>query len=272
INRASTTGLLGTSFKNGHIIINGGICNKKGKITYPKDVGVTAFSDIAFNGGYILVEKVTSDYSFTKKEFGIMNFSFDWVVEPSENLYRIIENSQNNIDYYIYNGYLYYSNDCIFNTENNLCLDIKAGKLSELKTDMFTDETDFWRAEVSQENSKDSGCLYFFDLFNNQKLKIEDKNLNMPNAYLSFRFTNNHCPIGFYNEESDTSYLTLTDKTGKYLFNPVKFSDRGIGKCFFDGETILATNLYSNENGINTWLTKMKTYDTKGNLLGEMTV
>jgi len=125
-------------FENGYLVIGYGdkncLYNEKGEITYPEDVGVTGFSSIAIEDGYIIVEKVTADYSSTKKELGVMDLDFNWIVKPSEELYKSFENCmlRHGVTYmyegsgiaYCHGGYL-----CCF--DDGCYLNLKTGEVTK---------------------------------------------------------------------------------------------------------------------------------------------
>lgn len=120
-------GKINEKFVNGFVKIENGLCDTKGKITYPEEVGATGFYDVALKGGYIIAEKVTSDYNSTKKEIGVMDTSFKWIVEPSEKIYKAIADSL--LSSSALNTESYYHNDMVYYSENDCYLNLKTGEI-----------------------------------------------------------------------------------------------------------------------------------------------
>ena len=65
------------------------LCDKKGKLTYPSDVGVTEFygPDEILKAGYVLAVKEEANYASTKKQLGVLNTNLEWEIPLSEELY-----------------------------------------------------------------------------------------------------------------------------------------------------------------------------------------
>ncbi len=121
-------GTIDCTFKNGLTLIQKyqeqHICDKNGKVTYPKDVGATKFYDIGFEGGYILAEVVESTFDSTVKKAGIMNTDFEWTVGPTEELYKYI----NKLNLVSYTKDRYF-NDIVYIGKAKVYLDLKTGKI-----------------------------------------------------------------------------------------------------------------------------------------------
>ena len=118
---------LNLEFIGGYILIpwSGALYDSKGNATYPEDVGATAFYDIALEGGYILADKVTASFSNTKKELGVMNTDFEWVIEPSEEIFQAIAFRQTNT---IVSSSLYYFDDYIYSDDTKVYFNLKTGE------------------------------------------------------------------------------------------------------------------------------------------------
>lgn len=74
-------------FQNGLLIYEGKCYAKDGTVTLPETVGATAF--VEYDGTHIIAEKITSDYASAKKELGVLNSDFQWIVSPSEGCYEL---------------------------------------------------------------------------------------------------------------------------------------------------------------------------------------
>lgn len=114
-------------FINGMTITDGGICNLNGKIVYPEDMGVKSFYTFALDGGYIIATKITADYSSSKKEMGVLNTDFEWVIEPSETLFAEFEEDLDtslSTESGYYNGIIYFGmSDKFLNVETGEVLE-----------------------------------------------------------------------------------------------------------------------------------------------------
>ena len=75
-------------FQKGLLIYNGICYDKTGRAILPESVGVTAFVEIV-DGEYIIVEKVVADYATSKKELGVLNMNFEWIVQLTEGSYDL---------------------------------------------------------------------------------------------------------------------------------------------------------------------------------------
>lgn len=86
----------GNEYKLSHYIngkmlfADGAIYDNKGNKFLPEDYGVTCFKEI--DSSYIVAEKITSDYSSSKKEIGILDTNFKWVSPLSETNYVLYRN------------------------------------------------------------------------------------------------------------------------------------------------------------------------------------
>lgn len=223
-------------FKNGYALIDGGVCNTKGEITYPEDVGVTKFYDIAFEGGYIVAEKVTASYSSTKKELGIMNMKFEWVLEPSEKLYEDL--SENLWTCESINTKSCYSNEFVYFDGCQKYLEIATGNIYRSMPASF-------------------------------KAGSYSVNLNMyDNAVKATQYIDGKAAVLFYNDNAKKYFFTLVDKNGNFLFDPVEIKDYVYSSVSidmeFDGEHFVITNVHDGAH-IN-----ILSYNSVGELIGEL--
>lgn len=236
-------------------------CNTKGEIIRPEDVGVTNFYPTALKEGYILAEVVTASFDSTVMEFGIMDTDFNWVVEPSVELYsEIYRNGKvnqfsvsENYKRYGQNGYCYIENIKGF-------LELSTGKI-------------YYYPDIPLEFPAECGYVThdykFVDIDDNVYVDLSKYYASDVTRVFYSGFENGYLPILFYNYQADTCYITLYDKNGKALFEPVevwKFDRSGSWQSgfemTFDGEYILV------EYG-NTSMKKAKCFDIEGNLVGE---
>lgn len=235
-------GKIYSRFVNGLALVGDAICDTKGNLTMPEDVGATTFCDIALEGGYIVAEKITSDYSSSKKELGVMNTKFEWVVNPSEDLYNITGGvsmiaTSNNCFYY--NDYFYFEGTKVY-------LNLKTGETTE-QIDNFPSSQ--WMGSYKG----------FYDLNNNEMLNLESyETLNMA---IGSSFIGGKAPVRFINTETNKYYFTVINEAGEFLFEPIetiKFE-----KFVYDGETIL---VLSNAVSAKT----IVSYNLQGEKLGQI--
>lgn len=245
----SINGEISDKFTNGFAVLNAHstnkniLCDTNGNIKTPEDIGVSNFSELGLEGGYLIVEKITSDYSSSKKEMGVMNTNFEWVVDLSESIYNEIGGIQITP---LYNNSFFYNDICYFDYCEK-CLNLKTGEVSynvdfELPSNLWQSYTD---------------CTYR-DYNENTVLDLS----NVDNLTNVGKFIKGKAPVKFYNEQSGTYFFTLINETGEFLFEPIE-ADK-IANISFDGEyiVIIGDIVRSNKN--------LKCYDTNGTLLGQL--
>lgn len=222
------------------------LCDTKGNITTPEDLGVTNFCGLALEGKYIIVEKITASYDSSKKEIGVINTDFEWVVELSESIYDqlgdVMLQPSNTTSFY-YNDFCYF--------ENNK-------KYLNLKTGEVTDTVDFILPSNKWKCYTDNT---YRDYNENILLDLSD----VPNALAytyGIGFVNGKTPIRFHNKETGTYFFNIIDEKGEFLFDPIELSK--IEAFYFDGDYLLVIDNYMGSQK------NIKCYDTKGNLLGEL--
>jgi len=221
-------GEINAKFINGHALVDGGICDTKGKIIYPEDVGATEFYDIALEGGYIVAEKTTADYSSSRFELGVLNFDFEWVIQPSEEIYNIVKEDLRFIT--VLNTKSYYYKDFVYFEMCQKYLNLKTGEVSEIAEIELPSH--MWQ-RYTDNTYRDYEENILLDL-------SEHKNVSL--AYGS-TFVNGKAPILFHNQEAKKYYFTVIDECGTFLFEPVEIINAAnVGKFVFDGKNILITN------------------------------
>ncbi len=241
-------GVIYQKFINGYTLIDGGICDTKGKIVYPEEVGVTKFYNIAFEGGYVVAEKVTSDYSNTKKELGIMDMNFEWVIQPSEELHNAVGNDLLSTE--ALNTKSFYCDDFIYFAESKNYLNLKSGEISS--TASINLPSHKWQS-YSDNTFKDYNKNIIVDL-------REHKNI----VFTGSTYKNGKAPIKFYNQEASANFFTLINEKGEFLFEPIKVENiSDIGLFHFDGENVLIADSLLGAQMIQC-------YNSKGELMGEL--
>ena len=249
----SAFGEIVNKFENGYALIDGGICNTKGEITYPEDVGATEFFGIALKGGYIIATKVTADYSISKQEIGVMNTDFEWVVQPSETIYNEVcedlwTTSSLNTQSFYADGVVYFDGCKKY-------LNVKTGEVSE-KTDI----------KIPSEN-----WIYYTDYTfrnGNEEVMVDLKHLDNISGTCNNSYKKNKVPVIFNNMQVGKLFWSLVDEKGELLFNPVETTD------FFTGLTDFSWVIFDGENTVfyAKSMNKLSSFNSKGELSGEMSV
>lgn len=236
-----------SSFKSGLILLpDGRFCDSKGSLTAPADVGVTKFYDAALEGGYIIVEVIESTFDSTSKKIGVMNTDFEWVYQPSEELYPQIkiQESVYSSDRY-YDGYLYMASKKTF-------WNLKTGEIT---------------AECSVEIPCDAWITYsdntYRDLSGNS-IKLSGQDI-ANNVFDIGNFVNAKAPVVYYNSEAKASYFNYVDENGGFSFEPVKVFDY-MAHIVMQDETTVLIGRGSSSTGCKL----IRSYDRDGNFLGEL--
>ncbi len=245
-------------FTNGFVLINDNIYDITGKCITPESVDVTEFYDIAFEGGYILAEKTTADYSSSKKELGVLNKEFKWVVEPNAELYKALENQLNSITALYHNSF-YFNGYICFQDEHTDPNPSNISKYLNLNTGELTENASF---EIPS-----YGLIGFTDFTyrDYQSNIIIDLNKHNNMAYVvGSDFEDNKAPILFNNIDAGTYYFTFVNEKGEFLFEPKEIKNMTkVGKFCFDGKHLLIVDSATGAKHIQS-------YNLKGELLGEL--
>lgn len=175
-------------FQNGLLIYNNKCYDTKGNITSPESVGATSF--YAFEKGkYIIAERITSTYDSAKKELGVLNTDFEWIVPLKEGFYELYHNNTSS-------SHDFFWNEVVYSTSNEK----KAYLDSYYRNIYFSDGTIMSPADVGATDLDlyggkyifaDTGIIYDFngnillDLFDIDILHYADVNsLKIRNDFL----------------------------------------------------------------------------------------
>lgn len=252
----SFNGEILTKFVNGFAFwcggvdfVNGAICDSKGEITRPEDVGTTAFFGFALNGGYIVATRITADYNSAKKELGVMNTKFEWILQPSEQLYNELGKDLSSALFtgdFCANDYLYFDGCKKY-------LNVNTGEVSDAVNVQLPSETWLYYTDNTFRNTNEEIMLSLNHLDN-----IEGTKLNT--------YKNGKIPVTFFNPQVGKRFWTLIDENGAFLFDPIEMEGfDGAWSVFhwvkFDGEYTVFYNDSSD---------KLSSYNSKGELVGEL--
>lgn len=242
-----------SAFRKGYAEINGKIYDRTGKSISPQDVGATKFYlNFIEETGYILATKITSDFTGTKKELGILNENFDWIVSPSEELYQGLFTEYDNL--YVAT----YSNPYLYLPGSESYLNISTGEFLESKPEDFAPDPSGIALQYYTDGT-------YRDKNNNIVIDLREYDT------LAFggTFVNEKAVIVFLNRVSPynyTYYYTIIDRNGMFAFDPVKIDLQAVyaAKMTFDGEyVVFADTMYS------TSTTNYVCYNSNGQLEGK---
>lgn len=240
-------------FSNGYSYFYGGILDKNGKLTYPENVGASRFYTVALDAGYIIAEVVEADYSSTKKMLGVMDTQFEWVVQPTEELHAAMSNRYGGIGLsYALNTEDYYYQGYVYVADIGKCLNVETGEIVDYEAVGFEHPSFTWTRYTDGS---------FGDYEENIRLDLSKyENIN---PYLGNGFNDEIALIGFVNSQANTTYFTVIDEKGNFLFEPVDFKENEMTSIGTDGNTILVSYSKSAEELM------LKSYDMQGNLISE---
>lgn len=228
------------TYVGGLILINGKLYDTQGNVTNPEDLGVTQFYDFAFEGGYIIADIITADYSSTKKELCVFGKNLDVIIAPSEELYLAVEDSITR------SSETYYYQDTVYFQQNDCFLNLKTGEISEDAP--FEIPSSMWK--VTSEG-------YIFD----ETVYLDVKKYENINSISGFN--NGKATIEFYNKDAKLYFFSLIDEEGNLLFDPIQSSEKVAILTEYDGYDTIIVYPYKNCQNV-------KSYNTKGKLLGEL--
>ena len=247
----SAMGKIDVKFDNGYALIDGGICNTKGEITYPSEVGATEFFGVALKDGYVVATRVTADYSTSKQELGVMNTDFEWVLQPSERLYNEI--SENLWTASAQNTKSFFASGIIYFDGCKKYLNVKTGEVSD-KTDIkIPSENWIGYSDCTFRNGSEEIML---DLS-----KLDNIESTGGNGYKKGKV-----PAVFLNQQVGKRFWTLVDEKGELLFEPIEmvnFTELAYSWIEFDGENTVFYDKTAK---------KLTSFDVKGKLLGEKNI
>lgn len=233
------------------------LCDEKGKIYKAEDFGASRIvleQDIhkqAFLDGYIIMERREESYTGTKIELCVLDSDLNTLVPFSSDL------NVNGYDYY--DGYIFYL--------DNTFLDLRTGKLVTDSAQINVSApllTYFSNGSYSQRYEHLQGG----DIYNAITGEVVGT-VEGSESISSISFKGDVGLAIYYTDNGIWFNAIAQDGTAK--FEPIKANVTDASGIKFDGETILLTYqcLKESTNTIGLGLT---TYDTSGNLLGEVVV
>ncbi len=259
-----------SSFTNGFVVTDLGICDKNGKIVAtPQSLGGDEIVRYDFSADYILVSRSTTSYKGTVTELATFNTKFEKIVDFSSEFYDTYTGyggfaATVSIDRYIltYSGhddtYLDLYTGEILNDRESLRSKIRAERESDLWEFDYDDDffynrlDDYLKVRTSLVDEYRTPIL---DLSQDEKYK---------NIYKIGNFENGIAPVIFC--VSFTSYYyTVIDEEGNFKFDPVRIGSLVHSNFEFDNGYFVCEISTSMNEGKR----KIVVYDITGNLVGE---
>ena len=235
------------------------LCNEKGNITKPSDVGATEFlidpdyevgsSHKLFKDGYIFAKKTEATFSGSSVTAAILNPSLEIIAGYTEEVFALYED-------YIHS---YYYNGCLYNTNEYKVFDVKAGKeiddVSSFEPKYASDMWDYdWKS-----------CVYY-DCWASTftvTLDLSEYSETISQMYL---FENGKAPLVF--QSADKAFFTVIKENGSFCFEPVELSGKGSG-CIvkaYNGRYLVVT--VGNKYVLETFDVNGKIAETEATVTG----
>ena len=192
------------------------VCDKKGKLTYPSDVGATKFygPEEILKAGYVLAVREEDSYNSTKRELGVLNTKWEWEVPLSEELYNKLEDAL--VDVYKENfvvGNVFYS------VALSKSLNLKTG---EVRT------ADMKKVTPSSEWGVPRNCEAYYRVKSNMVVPEDGKYVDLrgKNIAVASRFVNGKAGVLYHNKDANKYYVSVIDEKGVNQFEPteIKYS------------------------------------------------
>ncbi len=231
------------------------LCNDKGEIIKPEDLGATSFliepnstksqTIPLFVDGYIFVEKTETTFTSSTTKAAVLNSDLEIIVDYSEELYNLYEQF---ICCSYYNGYLY----DMWHNEVTSVLDLKTGKtvedLASLAASIEREyESDLWL--------KDNYC--YFDLITGEK-KVDLSKYSETIA-TTYDFECGLAPVLFYS--GDKYFFAIVKEDGSFCFDPAEIGGSSPTVKYDNGKFVVFSSIGSNYH--------IETFDASGKL-GEL--
>lgn len=202
-------------------------------------------------GGYFIVDKVTSTFDGATRETAIYNTKCKQVHPYSSELYAFFHSDR--LEFY--NGYVIEDDTKIYHIATNTY-----GEYKDLPYAHKMDRT-YYSHPVGSEKGIYRDSVLLMDLSQYETLRYVE-------------YIGDNGIATFENEEND-HYFSIIDTNGNLKFDPIYYGNMinnyvGMNNCFtlFNGNTIMTqTNINQPDN---TLLVQIKTYDLKGNEKGAL--
>ncbi len=228
------------------------LCDKKGKLTYPSDIGVTEFygPDEILNAGYILAVKVEANYNYTKKQLGVLNTKLEWKIPLSEELYTQFEDTLTDA----------YDENFIV---DNIFYSVKLSKSLNLETGEVC-SVDLKQVTPSSEWGVPKNCEAYYRVKSNMVVPEDGMYIDLrgKNIIVASKFVNGKAGVLYHNKEAEKHFVGMIDEKGTNQFEP---SEIMYAPLMFD---VVTDGKYLISIEKNTVVSR----DQKGNKIGEFSI
>lgn len=188
------------------------LCDKKGQLINPSDVGVTRFygPEEILKAGYILAVKEETGYNYTKRQFGVLNTKLEWEVPLSEELYTQLEEA-------LPDGYKenFVVGNTFYSVELSKSLNLKTGEVRSV---------DLKRVTPSSEWGVPRNCEAYYRIKSNMIVPEDGMYVDLrgKNVFIASRFVNGKAGVLYHNKEVDKYYVAMIDEKGVNQFEPAE--------------------------------------------------
>jgi len=184
----------------------------KGNLLKPEDYGVTRFYECGLANGHLFASVIESNFEGSTKKLGVMNNKFEWIVQPTEELFNaFFANDTLNYLYLGSHGFVY-RDGVYYYDSRKYCLNIKDGTLSKYELEISDIE----------------GIITY-----------EELREKYPTLYQVTNFIDGKAAILFLNKDTNIFYVSMVDEKGQLLFNPIDVGDHYSPSIVTDGKTII---------------------------------
>lgn len=244
-------------FYNGLFFMTDHLINTTGESITAEDLGGTALhtTDIDYElleGGYIVVDKVTSDFAGATYESAIYNTDLEQVQPYSSTLYTLFHpDITTGYKLQYYNGYVYYNNYMVWKTY-------------AIATNTFA-EHDVLPSDL-EKLWYNCGVGEIYGLYKGDKLILD------LSGYDTLEYVECVGDLGmatFQNKEGQ-GYFTIIDTEGNFKFEPIHYKSNYEDSCEFNGSVLLVKTFLGQQEG-GTQAYQFKTFDITGTELGCIT-
>lgn len=250
-------------FCNGLLLTSDCLINTKGEVITAEDLGGTAllnkvFNDELLEGGYIVVDKITSNFARVTYESAVYNTKLEQIQPYSTELYDLFHRE----GIWFYNGFVYYWDS----------REIEGGWEYEEYAETYHIATNTWAEYYAFPNTfvNEMDLAYFNKgsyaenkgMYRNGELILD---LSQYETLFSVEFVGDFGLAEFENEEHE-NYFTIIDTEGNFKFDPINCGGYSAQACQFNGDVVLVKTYIDTQDGKDKY--QLESYDIEGRQLG----
>ncbi len=195
------------------------LCDEKGNITKPSDVGATEFLlntsgvgeiyEKTFEDGYIFAKKTEATFSGSSVTAAILNSSLEIIAGYTEEIFTLYEE---------YAGHSYY-NGYLYNVAEYKVFDVKTGKEID---DVSAFISSFEPIYASDMWEYDWQSFVYYDILASTHTVMLDLSEYSETISRMYLFENGRAPLVF--ESAGKAFFTVIKEDGSFCFEPVELS------------------------------------------------